>query len=480
MIARVLLALTSQNASRQVKRFLGAADLIVASPGKRDSVWERIGREPFDLVALDQALLPEPAAAAISRHRAQPGAAALVVLTDDRDQEARNRLLEAGCDAVLYSGLSAAELAGMIKSLLDKHLELCRATLQQGRAIQEPRLEDFVSASPVMAEFMGLVQRVVGGGTSLLILGETGVGKERLARAIHRASGREGAFVAVNCGALPESLLESELFGHEQGAFTGASRTRRGCFELAHQGTIFLDEIAEMPVHLQVRLLRVLQEREVQRVGAEWPLKVDVRVMAATSQELEQQVRAGRFRSDLLYRLGVVSLEVPPLRQRREDIPELVQSYINHFAAELGRDVQSIEPAALEALQRHDWPGNVRELINAIERATLLCDGPRIASADLPQAVLAGAGAVACGPPEPGGAPAALALPPAWHEQPLKAVREALIERLERMYLIAQLEATGGRIDETARRAGITPRALFDKMQRYRLRKEDFRAGRKR
>jgi DNA-binding NtrC family response regulator len=331
-----------------------------------------------------------------------------------------------------------------------------------------------------MADFMKLVQRVVGSGTSLLILGETGVGKERLARAIHRASGREGAFVAVNCGALPESLLESELFGHEEGAFTGASRTRRGCFELAHRGTIFLDEIAEMPSHLQVRLLRVLQEREVQRVGAEWPLKVDVRVMAATSQELEQQVRAGRFRSDLLYRLGVVSLEVPPLRWRREDIPELVQSYINHFAAELGRDVQSIEPAALEALQRHDWPGNVRELINAIERATLLCDGPRIAPADLPQAVLAAADTVACGPPEAGGAPAALALPPAWHEQPLKAVREVLIERLERMYLIAQLEATGGRIDETARRAGITPRALFDKMQRYRLRKEDFRAGRKR
>jgi transcriptional regulator with GAF, ATPase, and Fis domain len=181
--------------------------------------------------------------------------------------------------------------------------------------------------------------------------------------------------VAVSCSALPETLLESELFGHTKGAFTGATRARRGYFELAHGGTIFLDEIAELPPHLQVKLLRVLEERRIQPLGSERPIAVDVRVLAATNRDLEIEVGEKRFRTDLFYRLNVVSLTLPPLRERREDIPELLQSYIDHFRARLPSDVATVHPDALEALTAYDWPGNVRELINVVERAVLMARG---------------------------------------------------------------------------------------------------------
>jgi DNA-binding NtrC family response regulator len=316
--------------------------------------------------------------------------------------------------------------------------------------------------------------------TSLLITGETGVGKEWLARGIHADSPRrDGPFVAVNCGALPETLLESELFGHEEGAFTGATRVRRGLFETAHGGTIFLDEIGEMPLHLQVKLLRVLESREVQRVGAEVPLRLDVRVMAASNRDLEAEVEAGGFRPDLYYRLGVVTLAVPALRERREDIPTLARSYIDHFSHQFPHTVERIAPEAMAALVEYDWPGNVRELMNVIERAMLLCEGRAITSVDLPDAV---GGLASSGPPggsldELDGDVSALgsALPDPWLETPLKDLRDALVASLERAYLSALLERTRGRVGETARRAGIDPRSLYAKMRRLGLRKEDYR-----
>jgi DNA-binding NtrC family response regulator len=335
----------------------------------------------------------------------------------------------------------------------------------------EPRLGDFVSESPTMQAFMRTVRRVVPSSSSLLILGETGAGKERLAMAIHGEGPRsDGPFIAVNCGALPDTLLESELFGHEEGAFTGATRDRRGMFELAHRGTIFLDEIGEMPLHLQVKLLRVLQDRRIQRLGSERAVDVDVRVIAASNRDIEADVDAKQFRRDLYYRLSVVTLTIPALRERREDIPALVQNYVEYLRPQVGRDVNAIDDDVLEALTRYAWPGNVRELINVLERAMLLCDDDTIALHDLPQTIaeLAAGGAAAGDATSPGGFPAS------WLRGPIREGREQAVAAFEKTYLTGLLRDTGGRVGETAARAGIEPRSLYDKMRKYNLRKEDF------
>jgi DNA-binding NtrC family response regulator len=274
----------------------------------------------------------------------------------------------------------------------------------------------------------------------------------------------------VNCGALPESLIESELFGHEEGAFTGASRARRGYFELAHKGTLFLDEIAETPLHLQVKLLRAIETRTIQRVGGERPLQVDVRVMAATNRDLDAEVAARRFRSDLYYRLAVVTLSIPPLRERREDIPELVETYVQRFNIHLGREIAGCAPEAVEALGAYSWPGNVRELINVIERAVLLCSGDRIELYDLPESITGRAPGALEDPLAP-----ELATPADWIEKPLRTIKEALVTSVERRYVTEVLRATQGRIGETAKRAGLNERALYALMRRHGLRKEDFK-----
>jgi DNA-binding NtrC family response regulator len=303
-----------------------------------------------------------------------------------------------------------------------------------------------------------------------LILGETGVGKEYLARAIHRdGPRRESPFVAVNCTALPEPLLESELFGHAPGAFTGAARAHRGFFELAHRGVLFLDEIGEMAAPLQAKLLRVLQDRVVQPLGSERSFQVDVRVLAATNRDLRTEMDAGRFRADLYYRLGVVSITVPPLRERREDVPDLVASHLEHFRLALGRPVRSVSDEALGLLVDHTWPGNVRELINVVERAVLLGAGDEIGLWDLPDLTEEGRAAEEGGPAPDEASQAELL------ERPLAEARDALVERFERTYLDTALRACGGRVGAAARRAGISERALFGKMRRYRLRKEDYR-----
>jgi DNA-binding NtrC family response regulator len=379
-----------------------------------------------------------------------------------------------------------------------------------------PGLKEFASLSRSMQQLMGLVERVVPSDVSLLLLGETGVGKEHLARAIHAAGPRSNqSFIPVNCGAIPEHLLESELFGHEVGAFTGATRRHRGMFTMAHRGTLFLDEIGEMPFHLQVKLLRALQSREIMPVGSEEVLEVDVRVMAASNRDLEQEVREGRFRRDLFYRLSVLPLTVPPLRDRVEDIPLLAGRFIRHFRSESGRRVVSMDDEALRALEAHNWPGNIRELMNVMERAVLLCQGRTITCDDLPAEISVETARNDGVPPASGGpepvremelpsAPGAgeigrdpelpvadglldrAATEPqqparkpsrdnALVGRPLREVRREAVEELEKRYLHALLRVTGGKVGETARRAGIVPRSLYEKMRKYGLKKEDYR-----
>jgi DNA-binding NtrC family response regulator len=239
---------------------------------------------------------------------------------------------------------------------------------------------ELVGGSEPMRQIYALIEQVAPSSASVLLTGESGTGKELVARTIHSLSPRNNApFVAINCSAIPETLMESELFGYEKGAFTGAASRRQGCFELAHSGTLLLDEIAEMPTLLQAKLLRVLEERTVRRLGSRQEIPVDVRLLAATNKEPHEAVRAGAFREDLLYRLNVITIELPPLRQRKSDIPLLAQHLVTQLAERHARPARFLSPNALDALLSHDWPGNVRELRNTIERAVIICSGEEIA-----------------------------------------------------------------------------------------------------
>ena len=252
---------------------------------------------------------------------------------------------------------------------------------------KEHRFEDILAKSASMQEVFRTITKVAEYKTTALITGQSGVGKELVARAIHRRSGRRGPFVPVNCGAIPENLLESELFGHRKGAFTDAIADRRGLFQEADQGTLFLDEIGELPLALQVKLLRVLEDEKVRPLGDSKDLKVDTRIVAATHRDLQTETKAGRFREDLYYRLNVLAIHVPPLSERREDIPLLVDYFVSRNNHRLGTSIQGLDSEARRLLYEYGWPGNVRELENVIERAMVLAEGELIIAADLPERV---------------------------------------------------------------------------------------------
>lgn len=287
---------------------------------------------------------------------------------------------------------------------------------------------------------------------SVLISGESGTGKELIARAIHYNSRRaKGPFIKVNCAALPESLLESELFGHEKGAFTGAQTLRQGLFERANEGTLLLDEIGEMPLVLQAKLLRILQEREFERIGGHQTIKVDIRIIAATNRDLQAMVKEGTFREDLFYRLNVIHLILPPLRDRREDISLLANHFLQKFSSENQRDIIDIDPMAMSLLTTWSWPGNIRELSNVIERAVVMNSGPIIFSEDLPPQIRQ----PVCNAGEAKTAPVG--------ERNLKEE----IKRVEKRIIMEVLEQQDGNRTRTALMLGISRRALMYKLQEY-------------
>lgn len=423
--------------------------------------------EDADVVVVRASALEEADAAEALDRTDLDDAPSVIVLGDDEDPVDQVRWVAAGASAVLDESEDPQSVADQLLQIAEAESEGGIQGPESGGNVAEPKLADFQSQSPGMRDFLDTVQRVAATDTTLLITGETGVGKERLARAIHAESERsEAPFVAVNCGALSESLLESELFGHERGAFTGAVSQRKGHFENANGGTIFLDEIAEMPKHLQVKLLTVLQRREVQRLGAPEPLRVDVRVIAATNRDLAEDVVEGRFREDLLFRLNVVSLVIPPLRERPEDIPWLVGRFLRHFSEEHSRpDIESIGAEAIDLLLAYHWPGNVREVVNVIERAVLMCEGSRIRIADLPSTVVTNSSHSIEDP----------AVQSGLLDLPMGEARRQVVEEFERKYLVALLRQCGGVLSDVARRAGINPRTLYEKMRRFQLRKEDYR-----
>ena len=309
---------------------------------------------------------------------------------------------------------------------------------------------EIVGRSPGMLEIFDRIKKVADSTSSVLIYGESGTGKELVARAIHtHSTRRERPFVKVNCGALVENLLESELFGHEKGAFTDAIRQKKGKFELADRGSIFLDEIGDVSPGMQIKLLRVIQEREFERVGGEETLSVDVRVIAATHRNLREWVQDEKFREDLYYRLNVIPIDLPPLRERREDIPDLAHHFLEKKSVEMGRQIEGIEPNAIDILVHYNWPGNVRELENVIERAVVLCDAQRIGASDLPLMI---------DEPRIGDT---LDLPRG--HLPLNQ----MLEDLERQLIERALEEAKGVKTKTAEILGIKTSALYYKLEKY-------------
>jgi len=320
---------------------------------------------------------------------------------------------------------------------------------------------DLVGTTPSMQRVYALVEKVADSPTTVLVQGESGTGKELVARALHRQSSRRGEpFITVNCGAIPEQLFESELFGYEKGAFTGAVTSKPGKFELADRGTLFLDEVGELPRDMQVKLLRALQERVFERVGGTRPVSVDVRVVAATNVDLGQAVSQGRFREDLYYRLAVFPIPLPPLRERREDIPLLVEHFLRRFDERLGKKVTDVAPAAMSALMKWSWPGNIRELENVIERGVLLADGDLLTLDSLP------------GLDERMPAAASAGVDPRAEGLGLKEYVRVHTARLERGLIQRMLEHERGNVTRAARRLDISRKSLQLKMKEYALREE--------
>jgi DNA-binding NtrC family response regulator len=355
-----------------------------------------------------------------------------------------------------WSGDIAVQLPFYDKECLDESLLKVTTELKRverrlrarrkelGRRVPEVDGSGLVARSGAMLRVLELARRVARVDSTVLITGESGVGKERVARLIHDESSRPGGpFVAINCGAVPESLLESEFFGHAKGAFTGATQDRAGLFESANGGTLLLDEIGEVPPSMQVKLLRTLQEREVRRVGETRTRKVDVRVLAATNRDLPAEVHAARFRQDLYYRLRVVELRVPPLRERREDVLVLARTFLGNAAERMRRKVTGITPAAANQLLRYGWPGNVRELENAIERAVVLARGSRIDVDDLPEEV-------------------GLAIPSAYAPGDVRP-----LEDVEREYILAVVRSNQGNKAAAAEQLKIGVATLYRKLRKY-------------
>jgi len=341
-----------------------------------------------------------------------------------------------------------------MRILLDKIVERLE-TLREVQVLRRQLRQvgtfgSLIGNSPAVRKVYRVIEQAAPTSATVLISGESGTGKELVARTIHQLSPRAGLpWVPVNCAAIPETLLESEIFGHEKGAFTGAAMRREGCFELAHRSTLFLDEIAEMTPQTQVKLLRVLQEGTFRRLGGKQEQTVDVRVIAATNVDPRDAVQRGKLREDLYYRLNVLTIELPALRDRKEDLALLVQAFIAEFNARNGRAVQAVEESAMEALEHHDWPGNVRELRNVIERAIILAKGPFIEMVHLPPALVE----------KSGGSPGSVTLPVG-----------TSVEEAERQLILKTLEHTGDNKTRAAKLLGFSLKTLYNKLDQFKIR----------
>ena len=414
---------------------------------------EIIRSRPFDLVLMDVRMATMDGIEALGKIKDYNPAIPVLIMTAYSSIESAVQALKAGAYDYLTKPLDFDALKLSVERALE-HTKLKEENLALKEQLRTRVSLNIIGKSAPMKELMEMVSMVAPSDATVLITGESGTGKELIARAIHYNSDRKDkSLVTVNCAALSETLLESELFGHEKGAFTGADRRREGRFMQANGGTIFLDEIGEMSPAMQAKLLRVIQEKEIQRVGSDKTIKVDVRIIAATNRDLTEDVKSGKFRQDLFYRLSVVILNIPPLRKRIEDIPLLAQHFLDKYAERHRKVVKGFTPTAMDMLLKHNWPGNVRELENAIERAVILLQGEFVTEKELPLSIPRLDDSFDTSIQDIGGI--------------VSSVEEGSLEEVEKGTIINALRASGGNKSEAARRLGITRRTLYKKLEKY-------------
>ena len=461
--ARVLLADDDRNVIELMSMALEMLGVEATMVYRGDDALDALQKQTFDLIICDQDM---------------PGATGMDILESVRPSQPDSPLF------ILVTGVATIELAvdAMRKGafhFLEKPFQMEAFTERVSNALAKVAMErenktlrqaveshyvftEIIGTSKALQDCLDLARRAADQPTPVLILGESGTGKDLLARAMHfRGSRSRKAFVPINCGAIPENLIESEFFGHKKGAFTGAIADRRGCFEEADGGTLFLDEIGEMPYDLQVRLLRVLEERKIRRVGENVERPVDVRIIAATNRPLLEQVGEGKFRQDLYYRLNVLTIDLPPLRRRREDIVDLAEHYLAQARQEIDTQVVSIAPEAMEQLQAYDFPGNVRELVNILHRALLLCDANVLAPRHLPVEVRQAMGEV----PDTKGGEGDISGGDADDDLNLKEATRRVQESVERRLIRRAIERAEGNHTEAARLLGISRASFYNKLK---------------
>jgi two-component system response regulator HydG len=425
---------------------------------------QRLAQEEFDVALLDVKMPELSGLELLSAVKHRRPEIEVIMMTGHATVETALAALKAGAYDYLTKPFEDVEVvaravakAAERKMLFDRNREL-ESRLRQ----RDGAPEGLVGSSGGMREVTRMIEAVAYSSATVLVTGESGTGKELVARALHARSPRRAQpFVALNCGALTETLLESELFGHVRGAFTGAQRDQKGLFDAADGGTIFLDEIGDIPPATQVRLLRVLQEGEIKRVGAADSVRVDVRVIAATHRDLTRLVKSGKFREDLFYRLNVINIPLPPLRERIDDVPLLAHHFLRRYADRLGKKVRTLAPEAVELLCGYRWPGNVRELENAVERAVVLCRGEAVTAADLPPAVTGRTAPLVREAPASGE-------DAAWLAQSYAAAKEQALRRFEKGYVEALMKACDNNISAAARKAGMDRSNFKRVLRKYR------------
>ena len=450
---KTLLVVDDDKAHRtMLKTLLGPWGYTVTEADDGSAAVAAVEERAFDLVLMDVRMIRMSGIEALARIRTINPSVPVILMTAYASVDTAVDALKKGAYDYLTKPLDFDKL----RVTMERAMEHLRLT-EENRSLRRQVDRHFdrsriIGSAPAMTQLLETVSQVSPSEATVLICGESGTGKELIAEAIHVNSGRRsGPFVKINCAALTETLLESELFGHEKGAFTGADRRKEGRIVQADGGSLFLDEVSEMPLTMQVKLLRALQEREVTRVGGDRVITVDVRIIAATNRDLAELIETGGFRKDLYYRLNVVSLSLPPLRRRRQDIPLLAQHFLETFREKNNKAIQGFSPHAMDRMIKYPWPGNVRELINAVERAVVLSRSAYLTPEDLPELMAPPEGEAAEKPPE----------------TPRPADTPLSLDEVERTTILQTLEASGGNKSEAARRLGITRKTLHKKLKQY-------------
>jgi DNA-binding NtrC family response regulator len=444
---RILVVDDEENARKAIVTILGEEGYEVAEASNGADALARLSDFSPAIVLTDVRMPQMDGLTLLKKAREQGSDATFVMMTAFASVETAVEAMRSGAENYLVKPLDANAVLVVLSKALEKRSLRREAESLRDQVRQRTRFHNIIGESPQLQGVFDVVRRAANTRATVLILGESGTGKELIAQALHQESPRrDKPFVRVHCAALSENLLESELFGHEKGSFTGAIARKEGRFEMADGGTLFLDEIGEISAAVQVKLLRVIQQREFERVGGTQTLKVDVRIVAATHRDLAGEVKAGRFREDLYYRLNVVSVTLPPLRDRKSDIPSLVNHFLEKYSDAYGKNVRGLAPGTLQALLAHDWPGNIRELENAIERAVVLVQGNELATDDLPP-VLRG--------PRPLGSTSNTLIP------------GATLATIEREAILRTLEMVQGSTTRAAEILGISVRKIQYRLKEY-------------